>query len=86
MKHTIHEDPQLTAGISYENAPMFSDGDIVELINVEGSSHLFVVRSTEEYGSNCKYCDANNVTSCLNYWFTCIGTHLKQLDTIMEEL
>ena len=86
MKHTIHEDPQLTAGISYENAPMFSDGDIVELITVDGSSHLFMVRKTEEYETNCKHCEVHKVTSCLSYWFTCIGTHLKQLDTIMEDL
>lgn len=86
MKHTIHEDPQLTAGRSYANAPVFADGDIVELITVKGSSHLFVVRCTEGGGANCTHCEAHKVTSCLNYWFTCLGTHLKQLDTILEDL
>lgn len=85
MKYTIHEDPQLSHG-SYENAPVFADGDIVELITAGGESHLFVVRRTEEQESNCKYCEAHKVTSCLNYWFACVDTHLKQLDTIMEEL
>lgn len=86
MKHTIHEDPQLAYGISYENAPTFVDGDIVELITADGSSHLFVTRNTEGDEANCKYCEAHKVTSCLNYWFACIGTHLKQLDKVMEEL
>lgn len=86
MKHTIHEDLQLAHGISYENAPTFVDGDIVELITVDGSSHLFVTRKTEGDEANCKHCEAHNATSCLNYWFSCIGTHLKQIDTIMEDL
>ena len=85
MKHTIHEDPQLSHG-SYENAPIFADGDIVEFITVDGSSHLFTVRKTEGEGSNCKNCEAHKATSCLNYWFKCVGTHLKQLDTIMENI
>lgn len=85
MKYTIHEDPQLTAGISYEGSPVFADGDIVELVTVDGSSHLFTVRNTEE-GANCKQCDVHEVTSCLRYWFQCVGTHLKQLDKIMEDL
>ena len=86
MKHTIHEDLQLAHGISYENAPTFADGDIVELITADGSSHLFMVRNTEGEWANCKYCEARKATSCLNYWFACIGTHLKQLDTIMENI
>ena len=88
MKYTIHEDPKLTAGISYENAPVFADGDIVELITVEGSSHLFTVSNTEEYGANCTHCEVSKdtSTSCLKYWFQCVGTHLKQLDKIMEGL
>lgn len=86
MKYTIHEDPKLHYGISYENAPIFADGDIVELITTDGSSHLFMVRKTEGGEANCKYCEAYKVTSCLNYWFTCIGTHLKQLDSILEDL
>lgn len=85
MKYTIHEDLQLAHGISYENAPIFHEGDVVELVTTDGDSHLFVVRKTEG-GANCKYCETYKVTSCLNYWFTCLGTHLKQLDTIMEEL
>lgn len=86
MKYTIHEDPQLTAGISYENAPIFREGDIVELIDADGSSHLFMARKTEGGVSNCNHCEASEVISCLNYWFSCFGTHLKQLDTIMEDL
>jgi hypothetical protein len=86
MKYTIHEDPQLAYGISYENAPTFVDGDIVELINADGSSHLFMVRKTEGDEANCKYCEAHKATSCLSYWFSCVGTHLKQLDKIMEDL
>lgn len=86
MKYTIHEDIQLAHGISYENSPVFADGDIVELITVDGSSHLFMVRKTEEGDVNCKYCEAHKVTSCLNYWFACIDTHLKQLDNVLEDL
>lgn len=86
MKYTIHEDPQLAYGISYENAPTFVDGDIVELIDADGVSHLFVVMKTEGEGANCKYCEAGKTISCLSYWFSCIGTHLKQIDTIMENI
>lgn len=86
MKYTIHEDLQLTHGRSYENSPVFTDEDIVELITVDGYSHLFMVRKTEVGEVNCKYCEAHKVTSCLNYWFACVDTHLKQLDKILEDL
>ena len=86
MKYTIHEDLQLAHGISYEHSPTFTEGDIVELITVDGYSHLFMVRKTDGEGSNCKHCEAHKVTSCLNYWFACIDTHLKQLDSVLEEL
>lgn len=92
MKYTIHEDLRSAHGISYDDAPIFSAGDIVELITAAGDSHLFIVKRTEEGEEeggvirNCKHCEAHKVTSCLNYWFACIGTHLKQIDTIMEDL
>lgn len=86
MKYTIHEDPQLVAGVSYEKAPTFADGDIVELVTVDGASHLFVVKRTEAGDENCKYCEAHRAVSCLRYWFSCVRTHLKQLDAIMEDL
>lgn len=86
MKYTIHEDPQVAYGISYENAPTFVDGDIVELITADNDSHLFIVKRTEGEAANCKYCEVYKFTSCLRYWFACIGTHLKQLDSVLEDL
>lgn len=43
MRHTIHEDLQLAHGISYEDSPVFADGDIVELTNPDGSVDLYQV-------------------------------------------
>lgn len=86
MKYTIHEDLRPAYGKSYEEAPSFVEGDVVELITADNDSHLFIVRKTDGEGANCKYCEAHKVTSCLNYWFACIGTHLRQIDTIMEDL
>ena len=86
MKYTIHEDPQLAPGVSYEKAPTFADGDIVDLVTVDGDSHLFIAKRTEGGEDDCKYCEANRAISCMKYWFSCVGTHLKQLDTIMEDL